>query len=287
MIDELLTAPFWLAIGKIAWIDVLLSGDNAIVIALASRNLPPERQRQAILLGSAGAIVLRLVLVFFAVALLELPYVKLVGAALLVWIGIQLLDGGEKNRNVDPARNLFSAVRTILTADFVMSLDNVLAVAAIAAAAPPGSRFVVLAIGLGLTVPLIMFGSTLLLRLIRRFPMIVMAGAALLGFVAGEMAAADPALVVVSDSTPIGGPRWPASSARSWSSPSGRSSDARRGAPPSRTDREPHRRAAPPADRKSHRTHRAAGRTTPRRRTDRCVAVVGSRLRCTTRAARA
>ena len=190
--DEIAGVPFWFAIGKIAWIDLLLSGDNAVVIALAARNLSPERKKKAVILGSAGAIVLRVVLVFFAVALLTLPYVKLVGAVLLVWIGIQLLKGSDQHRKVDPAADLFAAVRTILVADFVMSLDNVLAVAAIAETAPPAARLLVLLIGLGLTIPLIMFGSTLLLKLIERFPIIVFAGGALLGFVAGEMAASDP-----------------------------------------------------------------------------------------------
>ena len=192
MIDEIGAAPFWVAIAKIVWIDVLLSGDNAVVIALAARNLPPARQRQAVILGSAGAIVLRVLLVFFAVALLTLPWVKLAGAALLLWIGIQLLKGDDAKPGIDPAKNLFAAVRTILVADFVMSLDNVLAVAAVAETAPESSRLLVLLLGLGLTIPLIMFGSTLLLRLIERFPLIVTAGAALLGFVAGEMAASDP-----------------------------------------------------------------------------------------------
>ncbi|MEO8938295.1 MAG: TerC family protein [Burkholderiaceae bacterium] len=192
MVDDFVTAPFWLAIGKIVWIDVLLSGDNAVVIALAARNLPADRQRQAVLLGSAGAIVLRVLLVFFAVALLTLPYVKLVGAVLLVYIGIQLLKGEDNEKKIDPARDLFAAVRTILVADFVMSLDNVLAVAAVAETAPPSSRLLVLVLGLGLTIPLIMFGSTLLLKVIERIPLIVTAGAALLGFVAGEMAASDP-----------------------------------------------------------------------------------------------
>ena len=192
MIEAVLTAPFWLALAKIAWVNILLSGDNAVVIALAARNLPPDRQRRAIVLGSAGAIVLRVVLVFFAVALLTLPYVKLVGAVLLVWIGIQLIVGDDKEKEVDPAHHLVAAVRTILVADFVMSLDNVLAVAAIADTAPPASRVLVLVVGLGMTIPLIMFGSTLLLRVIHRFPIVVTAGAALLGFVAGEMAADDP-----------------------------------------------------------------------------------------------
>ncbi len=205
MIDELLAAPFWIAIGKIAWIDVLLSGDNAIVIALAARDLPATRQRQAVWLGSAGAIVLRLVLVFFAVALLERPYVKLVGAALLLWIGVRLLKGSGEARAVDAGRDLFAAVRTILLADFVMSLDNVLAVAAVAAASPPPVAVRGAASsGSGSTVPLIMFGSTMLLRLIRRFPLIVVAGAALLGFVAGEMASADPALAPIAP----GADRW-------------------------------------------------------------------------------
>ena len=192
MVDDFLSTPFWLAIGKIVWIDILLSGDNAVVIALAARNLPRERQRQAVIFGSAGAIVLRIVLIFFAVALLALPYVKLVGAVLLVWIGIQLMKGDDAEKKIDPARDLFAAVRTILIADFVMSLDNVLAVAAVAETAPPSARLLVLLLGLGLTIPLIMFGSTVLLRLIERFPLIVTAGAALLGFVAGEMAASDP-----------------------------------------------------------------------------------------------
>jgi len=194
MLDALVTAAFWIAIAKIAWIDILLSGDNAVVIALAARDLPAERQKQAIIFGSLGAIVLRIVLIFFAVALLNLPYLKIVGALLLVWIGIQLLRGDDEKKNVDPAKDLIAAVRTILVADLVMSVDNVIAVAAVAETAPPASRLLVLLIGLGLTIPLIMFGSRLLLRAMQRFPIIITAGAALLGFVAGEMAATDPLL---------------------------------------------------------------------------------------------
>ncbi len=194
MIDDFASAPFWIAIGKIVWIDILLSGDNAVVIALAARNLAADRQKQAIVFGSLGAIVLRIVLIFFAVALLALPWLKLVGAALLVWIGVQLLTGDDKTKEIDPARDLFAAIRTILVADLVMSIDNVLAVAAVAETAPPSSRLLVLAIGLGLTIPLIMFGSTLLLKVMQRFPGIITAGGALLGFVAGEMAATDPVM---------------------------------------------------------------------------------------------
>ena len=194
MIDDLASAAFWIAIAKVVWINILLSGDNAVVIALAARNLPPLRQKQAIVFGSLGAIVLRIVLIFFAVALLALPYLKLVGAILLVWIGVQLLKGDDADTKIDPARNLYAAVRTILVADLVMSVDNVIALAAIAEAAPESSRLLVLVIGLGMTIPLIMFGSTLLLKLMQRFPLIITAGAGLLGFVAGEMAATDPVL---------------------------------------------------------------------------------------------
>ncbi len=194
MIDDLGNAAFWIAIAKIVWVNILLSGDNAVVIALAARKLSGARQKQAIVLGSLAAIVLRIVLIFFAVALLALPYLKLIGAALLVWIGVQLLKGDDEDKKIDPARDLLAAVRTILVADLVMSLDNVIAVAAVAETAPESSRLLVLVIGLGLTIPLIMFGSTMLLKLMARAPLIITAGAALLGFVAGEMAASDPAL---------------------------------------------------------------------------------------------
>lgn len=194
MIDDLGNAAFWIAIAKIVWVNILLSGDNAVVIALAARKLSGARQKQAIILGSLAAIVLRIVLIFFAVALLTLPYLKLIGAALLVWIGVQLLKGDDENKTIDPAHDLLAAIRTILVADLVMSVDNVLAIAAVAETAPENSRLFVLVIGLGLTIPLIMFGSTMLLKLMARVPLIITAGAALLGFVAGEMAASDPVL---------------------------------------------------------------------------------------------
>ncbi len=194
MIGDLSSAAFWLALAKIVWVNILLSGDNAVVIALAARKLSGGRQKQAIILGSLGAIALRIILIFFAVALLALPYLKLVGAALLVWIGVQLLKGDDKDQKVDPAHDFLAAIRTILVADLVMSVDNVLAIAAVAEASPPGSRLLVLGIGLGLTIPLIMFGSTLLLKVMQRFPVIITAGGALLGFVAGEMAATDPVM---------------------------------------------------------------------------------------------
>ncbi len=185
------TPDFWVALGKIVWINILLSGDNAIVIAMAARSLPPQQQKQAIFVGSAGAIVLRVLLTLVAVKLLALPFLKLVGAALLIYIGVTLLldsdDGGDDGKPVQGT--LAAAIRTILIADLVMSLDNVIGVAA----AAKGSTLL-LVLGLGLSIPLVIFGSTLLLKVIERFPIIVWAGAALLGFLAGEIAVEDPAI---------------------------------------------------------------------------------------------
>jgi YjbE family integral membrane protein len=191
---EWTTAAFWLALLKIVWVNILLSGDNAVVIAMAARNLPARQQNKAIFAGSGAAIVLRVVLTLFAVQLLQLPYLKLVGSALLLWIGVQLLAGGDGEADVKASGSLWQAVRTILIADLVMSLDNVIAVAAAANSAPEALRLPLLVIGLGLSIPLIIFGSTLLLKLMERFPLIITFGAALLGFVAGEMAVSDLAI---------------------------------------------------------------------------------------------
>lgn len=191
---DLLNAAFLVALVKIIWVNVLLSGDNAVVIALASRNLPASQQRRAIVFGSGAAIVLRIVLTLFAVQLLELPWLKVVGAVLLLWIGIQLLADNEDAADVHAHPTLWGAVRTILVADLVMSLDNVIAVAAAANSAPEPRRVVLLVIALGLSIPLIIFGSTLLLKLMERFPVIIVLGAAVLGFVAGEMATTDTAV---------------------------------------------------------------------------------------------
>jgi len=179
---------FWLALAKIIWVNILLSGDNAVVIALAARNLPAHQRNKAVFAGSAAAIVMRVVLTIFAVELLHYPYLKLVGAALLFWIGVQLLvpedehEGGIKSEG-----NLWAAVRTILVADLVMSLDNVIAVAAAAESGPPEARFTLLIVGLGLSIPLIIFGSQVLMKVMESYPVIITLGAALLGFVAGEM----------------------------------------------------------------------------------------------------
>ena len=185
-----LSSPdFWIALSQIILINIVLSGDNAVVIAMASRSLPPAQQKKAILFGSMGAIVLRVVLTFFAVYLLTLPYLKLVGAALLFWIGIGLLKGDEGEENLDGHSSLAAAIKTIVVADLVMSLDNVVGVAAAAKGNVP-----LLVFGLVISIPLIIFGSTLILKLMDRFPIIITLGAALLGWVAGEMAMSDPSI---------------------------------------------------------------------------------------------
>ena len=183
------TAEFGLALAQIIMINIVLSGDNAVVIALASRSLPPAQQKKAILFGSVGAIVLRVVLTFFAVYLLSLPYLKLLGAALLLWIGIDLLKGEDDETELEGHSHLSGAIKTIIVADLVMSLDNVIGVAAAAK-----GNVLLLVIGLGVSIPLIIYGSTLILKLMTRFPVIITIGAGLLGWVAGEMAMGDPAI---------------------------------------------------------------------------------------------
>lgn len=189
------TPEFWVALAQIIMINIVLSGDNAVVIALACRSLPAKQQKMAIIFGSVGAIVLRLVLTFFAVYLLELPYLKLIGAALLLWIGIGLLKGEDDEGELEGHANLMAAIKTIVVADLVMSLDNVIGVAAAAKGNVP-----LLAIGLIISIPLIIFGSAIILKLMTRFPVIITLGAALLGWVAGEMAISDPSIAAWSAS---------------------------------------------------------------------------------------
>jgi YjbE family integral membrane protein len=169
---------FWIPLGQILLVNIVLSGDNAVVIALAARSLPPKQQKLAIFWGSGAAILMRIVLTIFAVKLLTLPYLKLIGAVLLVWIGIQLLSADDGEENVSSSTNLMAAIKTILLADLVMSLDNVLGVAA----AAKGSM------------PLLIIGASLLLKVMERFPIIITIGGGLLGWVAGEMAVTDPAI---------------------------------------------------------------------------------------------
>jgi YjbE family integral membrane protein len=193
--EHVAEAAFWVALAEIIWVNILLSGDNAVVIALAARGLPPAQRNKAIFGGSAAAIVLRVILTIFAVTLLEFPYLKIVGAVLLFYIGVQLLVPEEEHGGAPQAAgNLWAAVRTILLADLVMSVDNVIAVAAAADTGPPQSRILLLVVGLGLSIPLIIFGSQILLKVMERYPLIITLGAALLGFVAGEMLVTDHAV---------------------------------------------------------------------------------------------
>jgi YjbE family integral membrane protein len=181
---------FWLAGLEIIVINILLSGDNAVVIALACRNLPRKQRKLGIFWGVIGAVVLRVILTFFAVALLTLPYVQLIGAALLLWIGIKLVaeDEGE-GEEVEASDRLMSAVKTVIIADLVMSLDNVIGVAA----AAKGS-LLLLVFGLVISIPLVVVGAQLIMKLIERLPWLVIAGGGLLGYIAGEIAVADTAV---------------------------------------------------------------------------------------------
>ena len=189
---EFMSAAFWAALGSIILANILLSGDNAVVIALAARSLPPQQQKQAILFGSGAAILMRIGLTILAAEMLKWPYLKIIGGLLLVYIGVTLmLEDDDEGGGKDDGSNagMMTAIRTILIADLVMSLDNVLAVAA----AAKGNN-TLLIIGLAISIQLIIFGSTLLLKIMERFPIIITIGAALLGFLAGEMLLTDPAV---------------------------------------------------------------------------------------------
>lgn len=182
---------FLIALMQIMMVNIVLSGDNAVVIALAARNLPAHQQKQAVLWGSGGAIVLRILLTIVAVALLKIPFLQFFGALLLIWIAVKLLveeDGSEEGGH-EAHDNLFSAVKTILIADIVMSLDNTLAIAGIAK-----GDWALLITGLVLSIPLIVFGSTIIMKLISRYPVIVYIGAGLIAYTAGEMIDSDKAV---------------------------------------------------------------------------------------------
>lgn len=186
------TSPlFWSAFGSIVLANIVLSGDNAVVIAMAARTLKPAQQQKAIVWGSAAAIVMRIVLTVVAIKLLAMPFLKILGAALLVYIGVDLLkgEGDDAGGHGKQVVGLLAAIRTILIADLVMSLDNVLAVAAAANGNVP-----LLVLGLLVSIPLIVFGATLLSKVMERFPIIITIGAAMLGFLAGEMLLTDPAV---------------------------------------------------------------------------------------------
>lgn len=186
--DAMLGTDFWIGLFKIVWINIILSGDNAVVIALAARGLPPPQQKKAVLLGSGAAVVLRIALTVVAAKLMQLPFVEVIGGLLLLWIGVGLLKGEDEEEDSGSVarQGMMAAVRTILLADLVMSLDNVIAVAAAA-----GGDMLLLILGLAISIPLVIFGSTLMIKLMERFPVIVTLGAALIGWVAGETITSD------------------------------------------------------------------------------------------------
>jgi YjbE family integral membrane protein len=194
MLDSVYTLAFWQALGAIIWVNLLLSGDNAVVIALAARSLPAKQQKLAVFWGSAAAIILRVILTIFAVALLQLPWLKLIGGVLLLWIGVKLIVPEDDEADIKSSDNLIEAVKTILIADLVMSLDNVIAVAAAAEQGPAETKILLLIIGLALSIPIVIFGSVMMLKVMERFPIIITLGAALLGWIAGDIMVTDPAI---------------------------------------------------------------------------------------------
>ena len=197
------SAVFWIAVGQIIIIDIVLSGDNAVVIALACRNLTPEQRRVGVFWGVAGAVGLRVLLTVFAALVMGLPWLKLAGGLLLLWIGVQLLmPEDEAGADIAPADHLWGAVRTIVMADFVMSLDNVIGVAG----AAHGNLFLLL-FGLAVSIPLIVWSSQLILHWMERLPVIVTLGGGLLGYVAGQMILTDPGLLPWLSGWPEWAPR--------------------------------------------------------------------------------
>jgi len=194
-LDFLTHTPFWIALGQIIIIDILLGGDNAVVIALACRKLPPAQRTKGIIWGTAGAIVLRVVLIVFAMTLLNLPALKVIGALLLVWIGVKLIAPEEEGHdNIQGSDKLLAAIKTIIVADLVMSVDNVIAIAG-AAQSSGAHQTLLVVLGLLISVPIIVWGSQLVIRLMERFPLIITLGGMLLGWIAGGMLATDPLFV--------------------------------------------------------------------------------------------
>ncbi len=188
---DITTAAFWIAVAQIIMIDILLGGDNAVVIALACRKLPEAQRKKGIFWGVAGAIVLRVIMIFFALQLLAVPYLKIVGALLLFWIGVKLLlpEAEEEHGEITAASTLMEAIKTVIIADAVMSLDNVIAVAG----ASHGNLTLVI-FGILVSIPIVVWGSQLVLKMMDRYPIVITAGGALLGWIGGGMIPTDPAL---------------------------------------------------------------------------------------------
>lgn len=194
---EFMTVAFWSAVGQIILIDILLGGDNAVVIALACRKLPPATRTKGILWGTLGAIVLRVILIFFALQLLQIPFLKIVGALLLVWIGVKLLapEHEDEHGDIQGSDKLWGAVKTVIIADLVMSVDNVIAITGAAGNAAAHHTMPLVIFGLLVSIPIIVWGSQLVIKLMDRFPLIITLGGMLLGWIAGSMLVTDPALV--------------------------------------------------------------------------------------------
>jgi integral membrane protein, yjbE family len=195
-VEEFLTAHFWVAVGQIILIDILLGGDNAVVIALACRQLPENQRLKGILWGTAGAILLRVALIAFAISLLKVPFLKIAGAALLIWIGVKLITPHDEDAhgNIQASDKLWSAVKTVIVADLVMSIDNVIAIAGAAQNAGEQHQMALVILGLVVSIPIIVWGSQIVLKLMDRFPVIILLGGMLLGWIAGGMFQTDPML---------------------------------------------------------------------------------------------
>jgi YjbE family integral membrane protein len=191
-----MTPQFWVAVGQIILIDILLGGDNAVVIALACRQLPAAQRTKGIIWGTVGAIVLRVILIAFAITLLQIPFLKLVGAILLLWIGVKLLAPADDDDhgNIKGSDKLWSAVKTVIVADLVMSVDNVIAIAGAAQGAGQQHQMPLVIFGLLVSIPIIVWGSQIVLKLMDRFPIIITLGGMLLGWIAGTMAHTDPGI---------------------------------------------------------------------------------------------
>jgi YjbE family integral membrane protein len=195
-LEQFFTPAFLLAVGQVIMIDILLGGDNAVVIALACRKLPGSLRTKGIVWGTLGAIVLRVILIFFALTLLQIPFLKLVGAALLIWIGIQLLvpEAEDGHLDLDGGERLWSAIKTVVVADLVMSIDNVIAIAGAAENVGGEHKMTLVILGLLVSIPIIVAGSQMVIKLMDRFPFVITLGGMLLGWIAGSMALSDPAI---------------------------------------------------------------------------------------------
>ena len=192
LVNEMSHPAFWLAVVQVIWINILLSGDNAVVIALACRGLPPKERRWGMILGAGVASILLIVFTGVVSVLMTLPYLKLVSGIALLWIAIKLLapQAHDAEDTPEAIEDLWRAVRLVVVANIVMSLDNVIAVAAVA-----HGDYVLLTLGLVVSIPIVIAGSAIILALLERFPILIWGGAAILGWVAGEIFASDPIIL--------------------------------------------------------------------------------------------